>query len=207
MQKKMRNWLYYNWISGDHIVEQAVHSIDMMSWAMGDVPPLKAVGTGGRQVRTAPEYGNIYDHFAVVYEYEGGAKGFHFSRQQKNTARSYGLDILGSEGRCIVDCSRRKHIIEGDNAWQFDGAENNMYQQEHNELFASIRNGVPINDGDYMMRSTLLAIMGRMVAYTGQEITYEQALQSQEKLGPDSVDHDTHFEEAPVSLPGKTKFI
>jgi predicted dehydrogenase len=179
----------------------------MMSWAMGDVPPVKAVGTGGRQVRTAPEYGNIYDHFAIVYEYEGGGKGFHFSRQQKNTARSYALDILGSDGRCVVDCSRRKHVIEGANPWQFEGQENSMYQQEHDELFASIRSGSPINDGEHMMRSTMLAIMGRMVAYSGQEITYEQALNSQEKLGPDNVDYDTHFEEAPVAMPGITKFI
>lgn len=207
MQKKMRNWLYYNWISGDHIVEQAVHSIDMMSWAMGDAAPVKAVGTGGRQVRTAPEYGNIYDHFAVVYEYEGGGKGFHFSRQQKNTARSYALDILGSEGRCTIDCSRRKHVIEGAENWHFEGEENNMYQQEHDELFASVRSGKPIDDGDFMARSTMLAIMGRMVAYTGQEITYDQALQSQEKLGPEHVDSDTQFEELPVALPGKTKFI
>jgi predicted dehydrogenase len=207
MRKKIRNWLYYNYISGDHIVEQAVHSIDMMSWALGDAQPVSATGTGGRQSRTGEEYGNIYDHFAIVYEYENGVKGFHFSRQQKDTSRSYAVEMMGSKGHCMVNCSRNRHIISGAEDWRFRGEDNSMYQQEHDELFASIRNGKPKNDGEWMAQSTMLAIMGRMVAYTGQTITYEEALNSQEQIGPDEIVDSTQFTDPPVAKPGITKFI
>ena len=144
--------------------------------------------------------------FSIVYEYGNGVKVFHYSRQQKDTERRYAVDIMGTEGRCLIDCSRRKHIIEGKESWQFRGEENNMFQQEHDDLFASIRSGKPINDGAQMAQSTMLAIMGRMVAYTGQQITFEEAYNSQENIGPQYVDYDTVFEEAPVALPGITKF-
>ena len=207
MRKKMRNWLYYNYISGDHIVEQAIHSIDMMSWALGDMKPVKATGTGGRQSRTGAEYGNIFDHFGIVYEYENGVKGYHFSRQQKNCSGSYGLEIMGDKGQSIVNCSRNRHSIKGVEDWKYRGDSNDMYQQEHDELFASIRNNKPMNDGEWMAQSTMLGILGRMVAYTGQTITYEEAINSTEKLGPDDIDDSTVFTDPPVARPGITKFI
>ncbi len=207
MQKKMRNWLYYNYISGDHIVEQAIHSIDMMSWAFGDAQPLKATGTGGRQSRTGKEYGNIYDHFAIEYEYENGAKGFHFSRQQKDCSNSYGVEMMGNKGQCVVDCIRGRHTIKGAEDWRFRGDSNDMYQQEHDELFASIRNDKPMNDGEWMAQSTMLGIMARMVAYTGQTITYDEAINSEEKLGPTHIDANTVFADPPVAQPGITKFF
>ena len=208
-QKKMRNWIYHNWISGDMIAEQAIHSIDMMSWAMKDVKPMKATGTGGRQSRIEDKFGNVFDHFAIVFEYEDGAKGFHFSRQQKDCSNSYAVDIAGTEGNCLVDCIRDRHIITGKENWKFTGDENDMYQEEHDELFASIRNNKPMNDGDWMAQSTMLALMGRMVGYTGQTITYDEALNSQERLGPDSatLDYDTKVDDPPVARPGITKFI
>jgi len=206
MRKKMRNWIYYNSISGDHIVEQGIHSVDMMSWALGGVKPVKATGTGGRQSRIGADYGNVFDHFAIVYEYENGVKGYHFSRQQKDCSNSYGLEIMGDKGSSIVNCSRGKHSISGAENWKFKGKDNDMYQQEHDELFASIRNGKPMNDGEWMAQSTMMGIMGRMVAYTGQTITYEEALNSTEKLGPDHMDENTEFTELPVARPGITKF-
>lgn len=207
MRKKMRNWLYYNYISGDHIVEQAVHSIDMMSWALGDLQPVSATGTGGRQSRTGAEYGNVYDHFAIVYEYENGVKGYHFSRQQKDTSRSYGLEIMGDKGHSVINCGRNRHTIKGAEEWSYRGKGNDMYQQEHDELFASIRANKPMNDGEWMAQSTMLGIMGRMVAYTGQTITYEEALNSTEQLGPDEINDATEFVDPPVAKPGITKFI
>lgn len=206
LRKDMRNWLYHNWISGDHIIEQAIHSIDMMSWALGDVLPTSVTGTGGRQSRVEPEFGNVYDHFALVYEYDNGARGFHFSRQQKNCSNSYAVEAIGTEGTCMVNCIRNRHTITGKENWRYDGEDNDMYQQEHDELFAAIRAGKPVNDGKWMMQSTMLGIMGRMAAYTGQTITYEQALNSQEKLGPDTVDENTKWEDAPVAQPGITQF-
>ena len=206
MKKKMRNWIYYNYISGDHIVEQAIHSIDMMSWVLGDKKPVKATGTGGRQTRIGPEYGNIYDHFATVYEYENGVKGYHFSRQQKDCSNSYGVELMGDKGQCVVDVIRGRHTIKGVEDWRFRGEDNDMYQQEHDELFASIRNSKPMNDGEWMAQSTMLGIMARMVAYTGQTITYDEALNSTEKLGPDHIDENTEFIDPPVAKPGITKF-
>ncbi|MDZ7605729.1 MAG: Gfo/Idh/MocA family oxidoreductase [Cyclobacteriaceae bacterium] len=207
MKKKLRNWLYYNYLSGDHIVEQAIHSIDMMSWAFGDAKPVSATGTGGRQSRIQPEYGNIFDHFAIVYEYEKGVKGFHFSRQQKDCSNSYAVDIMGSKGRCLVDCIRDRHTITGAENWRYQGEDNDMYQQEHDELFAAIRSGKPVNDGDRMAQSTMLGIMARMVAYTGQTITYDEALNSQEILAPDDINDSTVLQDPPVAQPGITKFI
>jgi len=207
MKKKMRNWLYYNYLSGDHIVEQAIHSIDMMSWAFGDMKPVSATGTGGRQSRVEPEYGNIYDHFAIVYEYENGVKGFHFSRQQKGCSGSYAVEAMGDQGHAMINCSRNRHTIKGKEDWRFRGEDNNMYQQEHDELFASIRKGEPMNDGEWMAQSTMLGIMGRMVAYTGQTISYEDALNSNQVLAPDDIDDSTQMEDPPVAKPGITPFI
>lgn len=209
MENKMRNWVYYNWLSGDHIMEQAIHSIDMMLWAMGDKMPIKAVGTGGRQRRVEDKYGNVFDHFGIVYEWENGVKGFHMSRQQKNTERAYHVEVMGTDGRLHVDCIRRRHEVTGKNPWKYDGEANNMYQTEHDELFAAIRgNGELINDGQYMCDSTLLALWGRMVAYTGQELTLEQVKGSTEILGPKIGEYDWGLDwpTADVAKPGITKF-
>lgn len=206
LEFQMRNWLYYTWMSGDHIVEQAIHSIDMMSWAMGDVLPTSVVGTGGRQVRTDALFGHIFDHFALTYEYPNGAKGFHFSRQQENCERSYAVEAFGTKGRAVADCIRNVHSIQGANPWTYAGVQNDMYQTEHNELFASIRNGKPINDGEWMAHSTMLGIMGRMAAYTGKKITWEEAINSKEKLGPDTYSWDMTPPTVEVAKPGFTQF-
>ncbi|MEM1136428.1 MAG: Gfo/Idh/MocA family oxidoreductase [Bacteroidota bacterium] len=214
MQYKLRNWLYYNWLSGDHINEQAIHSIDMMTWALGNKLPVKATGTGGRQKRIDDKYGNVYDHFAIVYEYDKGEKGFHFSRQQKDCSNSYAVEIAGTKGHCLVDCIRRKHeITAGGEKWRYRGDGNDMYQTEHDELFESIRKGEPMNDGEWMANSTMLAILGRMAAYTGQTITWEEALNSNEVLSPTNEAIATAFEMGfdwpgnHPAVPGETKFF
>ncbi len=209
VEYKLRNWLYYNWISGDHIIEQAIHSIDMMSWAMGDIMPVSVSATGGRQSRTEEIYGNVFDHFAVVYEYENGSRGFHFSRQQKNCTRSYAVQMMGTEGTCNVDCIKRKHeIVRPYGIWEYEGETNNMYQTEHDELFASIRNQKPMNDGEWMAHSTFLGIWGRMAAYTGQTITFEEAYKSKEVLSPeiDEYGWELDWPSLPVAKPGITEF-
>lgn len=202
----LRNWTYYTWLAGDHIVEQAVHSIDMMAWAMGGKLPVSAVGTGGRQVRTDSLFGNIFDHFSVVYDYDNGVKGFHHSRQQANCENSYLVQTLGTKGSAMVNCARNVHEITGANPWKYDGPQNDMYQTEHNELFASIRSGKLINDGEFMAHSTLTAIMGRMAAYTGKRITWNEALNSTEKLGPDTYSFDMKPPVVEVAKPGITAF-
>jgi predicted dehydrogenase len=206
MEWQIRNWLYFTWLSGDHIVEQAVHSLDKGAWAMKDVPPIKAVGIGGRQVRTAPDFGHIFDHHSVVYQYENGVKLFHSCRQQnecKNETNDY---FYGTKGTAVS----MSHTITGANPWNYAKLQAkkdpSMYQQEHNELFASIRAGKPINDGEWMTKSTMLAIMGRMATYTGQEISWDKALNSEQDLTPAKYAFGP-LEVPPVALPGITKFV
>lgn len=203
----MRNWMYHTWLSGDHIVEQAVHSIDFMTWAFGDKPPVSAVGTGGRQVRTEERFGNIFDHFSITYQYENGAKGFHMSRQQANCENSYKAEIFGSDGIGRADVTRNIHSINGTNSWEYDGEENNMYQTQHDELFAAIRQGVVINDGYNMANSTMAAIMGRMAAYTGRQVTWEEAINSEQILKPSSVEWGNIPTTGDVAMPGITRLI
>ena len=204
---QMRNWYYFTWLSGDFNVEQHVHLLDTCSWAMGDCYPARAVGTGGRQQRTGPEYGHIYDHFAIIYEYEGGAKLFATCRQQVGCANDISARVLGTKGRAALTGSRRGGgpRIEGGVSWHYNGRPTDVYQAEHNALFASIRRGQPINNGQYMAKSTLLAIMGRMSAYTGQVITWEQVLGSVEDLSPPRYDWDVPLSVPPVAIPGQTK--
>jgi predicted dehydrogenase len=205
---QMRNWYYFTWLSGDFNVEQHVHFLDVCAWVMNNEYPVKAVGNGGRQQRTGPEYGHIYDHFSVTYEYANGAKLFSNCRQQVGCANDMSAHFAGTKGR--ADLSERKSgqvIRSGSGTWVYDGPENDLYQTEHDELFAGIRAGNPINNGEYMAKSTLLAIMGRMAAYTGQAITWEKALNSQEDLSPPRYDWDVALSVPPVAVPGVTKFV
>lgn len=208
MEYRLKNWLYYNWLSGDFICEMMVHSLDLMSWAMGDELPLKATGTGGRQVRTEEIYGNVYDHFAIEFEYPNGVKGFHFSRQQEGCSNTNHVNVAGTLGRGYIENGPGIHEITGKNKWKYAGEQNNMYETQHQELFASIRKGKPLNHGIQMANSSLLGIMGRMVAYTGQTITWEEALNSKEVMGPrmDEYNRDLKWTHNEIAKPGITKF-
>ncbi len=205
MEYRLRNWLYYDWMSGDFITEQAVHSLDLMAWAMGDRIPIKAIGNGGRQKRTDPVYGNIYDHFAIEYQYQDDIKATHFTRQMAGCQNKNTVDVFGSEGQAFLQMGRELKIM-GKSPWRFSGEKNNMYQTEHDEFFAAIRSGKPMNDGTWMANSTMLAVLGRMVAYSGKEITWEEAINSEVKLGPDISDYDWDLKlpDSAVAVPGLT---
>jgi predicted dehydrogenase len=196
MYYQMRNWYNFTWLSGDFNVEQHVHFLDVCAWVMKDQYPARAMGLGGQQSRTAPEHGNIYDHFAVVYEYDNGVRLYSNCRQQNKCKKDISAHVFGSKGRSLLSEKTRGLWIKTDAEWYFDGLGNEMYQAEHDELFAGIRAGKPLNNGDYMTRSTLLAIMGRMASYTGQLITWEMALNSKEDLSPKS------YEWGPNKVPG-----
>jgi len=203
MEYQLRNWYYYAWLSGDHNVEQHIHSLDKCIWAMKDEAPVAAYGLGGRQVRTGSDFGHIYDHHAVVYEFKEGAKIFSFCRQQAGCYNDVNDYFQGSKGRCNV----MRHQITGATQWTYkrDGKEIDMYQSEHNELFASIRKGEPINDGEWMTRSTLVAILGRMATYTGKRVTWNQASESTEVLAPKVLDLNANpLPTPPVAMPGRT---
>ncbi len=202
-----RNWHYFHPLSGDHIVEQAVHAIDWIGWAMGDAPPEQCFATGGRQVRDElPETGNVFDHFSVVYEYPGGVRAYHTCRHWPNTPSDNSMYVLGSRGHCTMKPWTAEHVIEGDQPWRGSAPGNDMYQREHDLLFKAIRSGTPLNDGEFMARSTLLAIMGRMAAYTGQVVTWEQAMQSDEVLNPEPWAMGPRPTPA-VAIPGKTRLL
>jgi predicted dehydrogenase len=205
MEWQVRNWLYFTWLSGDHNVEQHIHSLDKMAWAMRDEVPMKASGTGGRQVRTGPEYGHIFDHHSVVYEFPNGVKLFSACRQQDGCANDVTDHIFGTRGTCDV----MKYTIKGQTPWRYNRTrgqrDDNMYQNEHNELIASIRSGKPINNGDYMTKSTLMAIMGRMATYTGKVVTWDMALNSKEDLRPPKYEFGS-LPVPPVAMPGVTRF-
>lgn len=202
MEWQMRNWLYFTWLSGDHNVEQHVHSLDKAAWVMRDEPPLRATGLGGRQVRVQPEYGNIFDHHAVVYEYASGAKVFAFCRQQAGCSIDVSDYVLGTKGTADL----MRHSISGETAWRHRGDAPNMYQREHDELFASIRSGSPIDNSQYMVRSSMMAILGRMATYTGQTITWDQAINSAEDLSPKAYEWGS-VPTPQVALPGITPFV
>jgi myo-inositol 2-dehydrogenase / D-chiro-inositol 1-dehydrogenase len=206
MVYQMRNWYNFTWLSGDFNVEQHVHFLDVCAWVMKDGYPIRAVGLGGRQVRTAEKYGHIYDHFSVVYEYPGGAKLFSQCRQQPDCAKDISAQVMGTRGTAQLSERKRGLVIHADGGWVYDGPSNNMYQTEHDEMFASIRAGKPMNNGEYMAKSTLLAIMGRMAAYTGKAITWEMAMNSKEELKPPAYDWNVKLAVPPVAMPGRTRF-
>ena len=203
LEFQLRNWFYYNWMSGDLVIEQAVHSLDMMSWVMGDISPEKAIGSGGRQVRIDKEKGNVFDHFAVELTYPSGVKGYHFARQQTGVANRNSVDVVGTNGKMAVDIGSRYEIL-GSNPWKYTGPNNNMYQTEHDELFASIRSGTPINDGDWMTNSTMVGILSTLAAYSGAEVTWERALKSDVRFGPSPEEFHMEMEAQtiPVAKPG-----
>ncbi|HMP07579.1 MAG TPA: Gfo/Idh/MocA family oxidoreductase, partial [Lacipirellulaceae bacterium] len=202
MEKQVRNWLYHTWLSGDHILEQAVHSIDKAAWILGDVAPLKAVALGGRQQRTDPKYGDVYDHFSVFYEFPEGVRVSFSCRQQDRCAAEVEDRILGAEGVMEL-VAHKRYDRAGNEAWRYRGPKPSMYRVEHQEMFAGIRAGRPIDNGHYMCHSTLLALMGRQAAYTGAMVTWDQCLNGEERLGP------TEYQwgdapEAIVPVPGRS---
>lgn len=205
MEYQMRNWLYFTWLSGDHIAEQHIHSLDKMLWAMGDEAPVKCTSTGGRILRTDEKYGNVYDHFNTVYEWKSGVRGFSSCRQMPGTSHDVSDYAFGTKGTAAL----QHHRIQGESGkWRYRGdGPDDMYQNEHNALFASIRANEPINNSDYMIKSTMLAIMGRISAYTGQTITWEQIWKSDLDLSPRVYDWNDDVPMNAVALPGVTKFV
>jgi len=190
MEFQLRNWLYYAWASGDHIVEQHVHNIDVANWVMGG-HPVRATAMGGRQTRTDPLYGHIFDHFAVEFEYANGRRVLSMCRQQDGTASKVAEAFQGTLGS-----SNAYDTIEGRKPWKHATlAGMNPYVEEHRNLVASIRAGKPLNEGRQIVDSNLTAILGREAAYTGQSITWDELLASQLSILP------TSFALGPLATP------
>jgi myo-inositol 2-dehydrogenase/D-chiro-inositol 1-dehydrogenase len=209
MDFQLRNWQHQNWLSGDIIVEQAVHSVDKMNWAMGNKPPVKATALAGRGLREGPERGDIFDHFAVIYEWENGARGFLTCRQVANCSNDNTDWIAGSKGIGYVNgwAPRQSNLKFNDGAttFRYKGDTPSMYQNEHNELFKAIRDGELINDGDWMTQSVAMGLMGREAGYSGRTITWDEIMNSQKEIVPT----DPKFGPRPaivIPQPGVYKF-
>lgn len=199
MEWQLRNWLYFTWLSGDHIVEQHVHNIDVVNWAK-HAYPVRAHGVGGRQVRTDPAFGHIFDHHSVHFEYADGAWLFSQCRQQDNCANDVSEHLIGTKGRADMDGNRYR--IDSKEPWKFEGPGNDPYQAEHDALFESILEGKGLNEGELVANSTMTAIMGRMATYSGKVITWDEAISSNEALGPQSYEFGP-LPVPPVAMPGR----
>ena len=197
---QIRNWLYFAWLSGDHIVEQHVHNLDVANWVLG-AHPVRAVGMGGRQFRTEPRFGHIYDHFAVDLEYPNGVRVMSMCRQIQGTRNRIGEAFVGTRGR-----SNAAGQITGASPWTFSSTEKPVppMVQEHADLVASIRAGRPMNELKQIAESTLTAIMGREAAYTGQELQWDDVLNAPQNLTPPAVAFGP-LDVPPVPMPGRTK--
>ncbi len=174
IEYQMWNWYHFNWLSGDQTAQQLVHSLDKASWALGDKPPRRLWGMGGRQTALDPRFGDQFDHQAVVFEYENGVRVFGFTRDQSECYNNTSDFILGTRGRCDL----LNYRIEGAVNWRYEQPRQNMYEVEHAELFASIRAGRPIDNGAYMCLSSALGIAAQMACYSGQILTWEDVMNS-----------------------------
>ncbi len=201
MEYQMRNWYYFNWLCGDHIVEQHIHNLDVINWLKGAYP-VSCQGMGGRQVRTGEDTGEIFDHHAVEYEYADGSRMFSCCRHIPNCWSSVSEHVQGTKG--TADISGAKINANDSSKWRYRGPNPNPYQVEHNELFASIRSGEPYNEGEYGAYSTMTSIMGRMATYSGKKIAWEQALNSEIDLSPNKYAWDAAPPVPSVAVPGVT---
>ena len=212
MEYQMRNWYYYNWLCGDHIVEQHIHNLDVINWVK-DAYPVRCQGQGGRQVRIDKKYGEIFDHHFVEFEYADGSRMLSQCRHIRPCWNAVSEHVHGTKG--TADMSSRATSIEGRSGerWRYR-SDNNPYQTEHDELFRSIRAGNPINEGDYGALSTMTAIMGRMATYSGKELTWDEVINSQISLAPERYAWDAEPPVLPddhgryrIAVPGQTRVV
>ncbi|MCF6356604.1 MAG: Gfo/Idh/MocA family oxidoreductase [Draconibacterium sp.] len=188
MEYMLRNWVNFNWLSGDHITEQFIHEIDVMSWHMNQ-NPVKAIGWGGRHRRVS---GDQFDFFSIEYVYENGMRTHCAARQINGCTNQKVQQINGTKG--YADAAGKIYDLQGNEIWKYPHPEEgdtksewkvtNPYVQEHINLVTGIRTGKPVNDAEAQINSTLTTIMGRIAAYTGKDVTWEEMLNSDLYLGP-----------------------
>jgi predicted dehydrogenase len=201
MEWQLRNWNYFTWVGGDHIVEQHMHNLDVINWVL-DAHPIRAIGQGGRQARTGTVHGHIYDHFAVEFEYPGGVRMFSQCRQINNCDNKVEEAVLGTRG--TSNCANWIRPATGA-PWRFRDPDVNPYEQEHVNLINSIRQGQPINEARNIAESTLVGILGRESAYSGRTLTWEQVYNSTMKLGPEKLEFG-RLPSPEVAIPGRYQF-
>jgi len=202
LEWQLRNWYNFFWLSGGYMMDLGLHQVDEIAWIQREVPPVSCVASGGRQI---PEYGNIYDHYDATYEYANGVLAVFKIRGWSGCHGEFRLEIVGTRGRCSLSWSGAS--IRGATEWEYKGRPRAMHQIEHDELFKAIRAGSPPNDGEVMLKSNQMALMARESAHTGERVTWEMAVNSQQKLMPAELDWKMKLDVAPVPIPGVTKFV
>ena len=210
MEYQMRNWYYFNWLCGDHINEQHIHNLDVINWVKQS-HPIRCHGMGGRQVRTGVEYGEIFDHHAVEFEYDDGSRLFSQCRHIRGCWSSVSESVVGTKGSCEVS----GYTIRGENAWKFNSpGSRDPYQQEHDDLFAAIRNDTPFNEAVFGAHSTMTSVMGRMATYSGKVVQWDEALNSEIDLSPSAYAWDGTPNSLPdadgryaIAIPGTTRCV
>jgi myo-inositol 2-dehydrogenase/D-chiro-inositol 1-dehydrogenase len=216
MEYQMWNWYYYNWLCGDHIVEQHIHNLDVGCWVMGDYP-VKANGMGGRQVRTDKRYGEIYDHHAVEYTFANGAVMMSQCRHQGGCWNAVDEHFHGTNGFAQLDANPRVCRLrdrQGNVTYEFDGSTKTPYQIEHDDLFHAIRNDISHNEAEFGAKSTMVSILGRMCTYSGKELSWDQAINSNLSIMPKEFSFDAEppvLPDAngvyPIAIPGVTNVV
>jgi len=194
MEYQMRNWYYFNWLCGDHIVEQHIHNLDVANWVMNGYP-VEAQGQGGRQVRTGIDHGEIYDHHMVEFTYANGVQLLSQCRHIPNTWEEVSEHAHGAKGSADISAGRIR--INGQNEWRWRGDGVDPYQAEHDALFAAIRSGTPYTEADNGAHSTMTSILGRMATYSGRVVSWKEALDSNLAYRPTAYD----FQADPPSKP------
>jgi myo-inositol 2-dehydrogenase/D-chiro-inositol 1-dehydrogenase len=211
IEYQFRNWYHFSWLSGDDVTQSLVHNLDKACWVMREEPPLKAHGLGGRSASFGPIFGDMFDHHSVVYEYANGVRLYAFCRTQKECYGGISDHIVGTKGRA----SLLNYLIRGEKNWDFSGKPPNPYKNEQREFFAGIRAGRPINSGTYMANSTMVAILGQIVCYTGRQLGWKKAVAADFAFPPAG---EINFQttppvlpgangDYPIAIPGKTKLI
>jgi predicted dehydrogenase len=204
MEWQLRRWLFLTWLSGDFIVEMHIHNLDRINWAM-DAHPAQCMGLGGRQARTGPEYGNVYDHFSVEYEYPNGARVAYMGAQIDKATYRQANRIVGTRGQAYTDSGN--FIIEGDKPFKYDGPQPSPVIKQHADQIAAIRQGTPLNEGKRIAESTMTCIMGRMSAYTGRALKWDWVMKAS-KLDLSPPRHEFgDLPMRPVAVPGQTPLV
>ena len=204
MEYHLRRWLFWTWLSGDFITEMHIHNLDIMNWILQS-HPVKCMGVGGRQVRTEPEYGNVYDHFAVEYEYPNDVRIEYIGAQIDNFTSRNDQQVAGTEGSVYLVSGNG--VVKGLKPWQFEGEQPNPSVLQFTEMIDSIRNGKSINEGRQVAESTMTAILGRMSAYTGSALKWDWAMNTSKlDLSPGEMKFGD-LSDMPVAMPGVTELI
>ncbi len=180
LEYQLQDWFNFFWLSCDLPGLNLVHHLDKAAWAMHEEPPVSCWGMGGRETRVGPQYGDVWDHHAVVFQYANGTRMSAYCRQQDGCASEISDRFYGTKGRCDL----LRYRIDGERPWQYEGTASDRFALEHVALFQAIRSGDPINNGLYMARSSMLAIMTAWACYTGQVITWEEAMRSEYATAP-----------------------